>query len=70
MENVVATPTCWHCRQSGTITLTDDQMEGYHLWLMGGVAIQDALPSLSVGDREQIKTGIHSECFEAMFGDC
>lgn len=45
-------------------------MEGYHLWRTGGAAIQDALPSLSVGDREQIKTGIHSECFEAMFGDC
>ena len=34
-----------------------------------GALIQDAVKSLNKGDREQLKSGTHSVCWTAMFGE-
>lgn len=50
-------------------------MEGYvdvpedeHKEWENGAHVQDAFPNLSAGDREQIITGTHSECWNQLFG--
>jgi hypothetical protein len=43
--------------------LTADQYRRYRRWREGGVLIQDALPDLSVSQREKIMTGLDDEAF-------
>lgn len=40
---------------------------GYDRWLRGEL-IQNALPELSVDDRELLMSGICGECFDKLFG--
>lgn len=60
----VQTQPCLFCGKSGTIRAS---IEGLGLWKTG-TFIQDALPELSAGDREQLMTGTHGECFDKAFG--
>jgi hypothetical protein len=46
------------------INVTEAQIEAWQ----GGELIQDAMPHLSAGDREFIKTGITDEEWNAAFG--
>ena len=61
----VATPRCMLCGQSG-IVMADEL--GLEAW-QGGVLIQDALPTLTSSQREQLMTGIHDECWNNAFGE-
>lgn len=40
--------------------------EGFMQW-QAGTSIQHALPYLTDGQRETLKTGLHEPCFDAMF---
>ena len=46
------------------INVTEAQIEAWE----GGELIQDAMPNLSAGDREFIKTGITDEEWDTAFG--
>jgi len=48
----------------GYIDAPEDEIKKYEL----GVFVQDAFPNLSAGDREQIITGTHPECWSNLFG--
>lgn len=61
---VVHTPKCFYCKGTGTMTVSS---EGY-LKRLSGAAIQDAYPELTKGEREQILTGTHSDCWDAAYG--
>lgn len=61
----VQTPACMHCNKTSLMEVPE---EGYKAWSRGGVLIQDAFPTLSLEDREVLKSGIHNECWEEMFG--
>ena len=58
------TPTCLYCGRHGQVQLTETE----HYALHTEPYIQKALPNRTPGEREQIKTGIHPECFDALFG--
>jgi len=60
---VVETPTCFHCGKTGIIEVEAQSMFYYRQgWL-----IQDAFTDISSDLREQMISGSHPECFEAMF---
>jgi hypothetical protein len=60
---LLSTGICAFCRKIGTVTIPES---GYHLW-NNGAYIQDAFPTLSLDEREQIISGTHGECFDRMF---
>lgn len=61
---VVITPQCFYCKATGTIKVSS---EGY-LKRLSGAAIQDAYPDLTAGEREQMMTGTHPDCWNEAFG--
>ena len=60
----VSTPTCHFCHKGGTV---DVPVEGVDAYLRGAL-VQDAFPDLPAPLREQIKSGDHPECWDAMLG--
>lgn len=56
---------CMLCNEPPRAILVD--AAGLDAWLNGAL-IQDALPDLSDGEREEVKSGIHEECWDRMFG--
>jgi hypothetical protein len=60
---VVVTITCPFCDQQSKVTA---DTEGFQRW-MAGELIQNALPDLSVNDRELLMSGAHSTCFDEAF---
>lgn len=56
---------CNGCMEAYTIFLN---REHYNAWYNGAL-IQDAFPYLTAYQREMIKTGYHSNCFENLFPD-
>ena len=61
---VVATPRCFYCLDTGTMKVSS---EGY-LKRLSGAAIQEAYPDLTAGEREQMMTGTHPDCWNEAFG--
>lgn len=61
----VQTKTCFVCGKAGEVE--NVPITAYHKWKCEGAFIQEALPMLSNGDREQLLTGTHSECFDRIF---
>lgn len=57
--------TCNGCQESYTIFLNQKH---YNAWY-NGAFIQDAFPYLTTGQREMIKTGYHSNCFDKLFAE-
>lgn len=62
----VVTQACVFCGKSGYI---DVPFEAFIDWKVKGQFIQDAMPELSDGEREQILTGTHDECFNENFSE-
>ncbi len=65
---VVTTPTCIHCRETGVLIVDREKYKEFketprHLRRL----IQDIFPEHSRGEREQLLTGVHPECFDDMF---
>jgi len=65
----VTTKQCVHCRQTGTVMVDRRAYAEFtqtprHLRRL----VQDIFPDHSKGEREQLMTGVHPECFEDMFG--
>lgn len=60
----ILTPACSLCGQEGWVTVPRGSVEP----LMNLVPLQTVLPELDPALREQIKTGIHPECWSKMFG--
>lgn len=56
--------TCRCCGARHTVKLP---LEGYLRWRNGLQHIQDAMPQVSDGDRELLKSGICEACFDYMF---
>lgn len=54
---------CPFCHKAGMVTILEKQ---YHWW-QDGMAIQNAMPDVSPGDREFLKSGIHSTCWDAEY---
>ena len=55
--------TCPCCEDVNSITV---DKEAFDKW-QGGEMIQNAFPEMSTGQREILKTGICSPCWEGMF---
>jgi len=66
-QTFIPTRTCPICGNTGEITMSvDDAEHGANLrW--AGALIQEAYPNTSAPEREQIMTGTHPKCWDAMF---
>jgi hypothetical protein len=54
---------CPKCRKEQEIEV---DANAYASWL-GGVMIQNAFPDLTSDEREQLQTGYHKTCWDAIF---
>ncbi len=59
----VTTPQCMHCGNYGLMEVRESIADA----IDRGELIQDAAPDLAPPLREQLKSGIHPECWAAMF---
>ena len=63
----IPTPKCFQCGKEGELEIPTE------IWFTGlkksqeGALIQNAFPTLSHDQREQLLTGIHPECWKKMF---
>jgi hypothetical protein len=65
MEKIkVKGPVCPVCGLQPEIEVDET---GYLHWLNGTV-IQDAMPYLTIDQAEQLKTGLHGECWKTFLG--
>jgi len=64
-EMVQRTVECRVCHKDRSV---DVPVEGYLRWRSGEL-IQDALPSLSLAERELFISGTCGECWDRMFSD-
>ena len=60
-----ATPVCPHCKTFSVMMVSERGLEN---WL-NGVHIQDAFVDMPADEREMLKTGIHPECWVALFNE-
>jgi hypothetical protein len=61
---VIETPVCSVCGYKGRVEVLASGVRARN----AGALIQDAFPELDKGIREQIKSGIHPECWTNLFG--
>jgi hypothetical protein len=59
-------PPCIVCKKRATMEVSE---EGLYRWQKLGQLVQDAFPRMSDGEREQLITGTHPECWEVLFPD-
>jgi hypothetical protein len=57
------TPPCIQCHETSYVELTEEEFDA----LQRPGYIQTALPDRDADFRELVKTGIHPECWDAMF---
>lgn len=58
----VTTLPCMCCGEAGFVKVLPSELAAYR----AGALIQNAMPSLSAGEREQIINGTHDACFEQL----
>lgn len=59
----IDTGICMWCNKQGFVELTKAELTAYQSKKRGQF-IQDVLPDLSLGKREQLISGSHEECFD------
>ena len=60
----VITNKCMVCKETSKM---DVDLDAYVAWQQNGTLVQDAFPTMSTDDREQLITGTHPECWSIMF---
>jgi hypothetical protein len=63
VKQVILNNTCIHCGEDNQITLDAVALANWR----NRELIQNVFPNLNYNQRELIQTGIHPECFDAMF---
>ena len=61
-DTVDVSVRCIWCGQMAHVR--DIPQQAFAAWYNGGVAIQDALPDLTPGQRETLISGSHEACFD------
>lgn len=59
-------PRCGVCHKGSIVILDGAQ---YWNYFQRGMNLQDAFPTLTSGEREIMKTGIHPDCWDALFAE-
>jgi len=65
LPNLLVRSTCPFCGTEGEVLVNNEDLNDWQ----NGVLIQKALPYLSVGERELLKTGICNPCWKQSFGE-
>lgn len=63
-DTIAIKTNCPFCKKEQTIEVNEND---YNRWRDGGVLLQDAFPHLDADEREALKTGICSDCWDEMF---
>ena len=61
---MVRTRSCQVCGSPGFVRMPADEYEAWK----GGAMVQQAAPSLTVEEREQLLSGTHARCWEELAG--
>lgn len=59
---------CPRCNKKHKISLTEEELEKYKMYLSGMGKIQDMLPDVGIVEREFLKTGYCNSCQAKIFG--
>ena len=59
-------PRCLYCGQFRSVKLDGTE---YFRYFMKGEPIQNCFPTLTASQRELLMTGIHPECWDALFNE-
>lgn len=62
----IQTAPCMHCGKTSEMEVDST---AYFRWHEQGWLIQQAFPEFDDGERELLKSGIHPDCWDKMFGD-
>lgn len=62
---IYATKRCMHCGKPGIIGVNENELFAY----LRGELAQDAFKTLPAPLREQVISGTHPECWDAIFGE-
>jgi hypothetical protein len=65
----IPTRTCMVCHERGEIEIPDESMSRFELWQAGEGHIQNLLPELNAGQREQLMNGTHPKCWDDLWSD-
>jgi hypothetical protein len=65
--STIYTRQCFHCGQRGELQIPSPDYFAGIKKLEEGALIQNAFPTLSTEQREQIISGTHPECWKKMF---
>ena len=65
----LGTGVCLHCKQEGSIEMSEDEYNRGINAFNEGELIQCAFPGLSVDQREQIISGTHPQCWDELFAE-
>jgi len=61
----VQTPPCFHCHQEGFVEMP---LTAFRRW-QAGEHIQNVVPWMPADQREQLISGTHPACWDAMFAE-
>ena len=64
-KRTFTTPACTSCHKTSEVELESEDVKRWQ----GGELIQNVWPDISAEDRELLMTGIHSICWNTMFGE-
>jgi hypothetical protein len=67
-QDITTVKVMRECPKCKEVYGIDVKAEAYVNWLTR-MLIQDAFPEMSSEDRESLKTGYHSECWNSIFGE-
>lgn len=59
------TPDCIECGKHSVLLVEDYRLAAWR----GGMLIQKAFPHLTAEVREEMMTGFHAACWDALFGE-
>jgi hypothetical protein len=63
---IVLTNSCPMCGTGGAVVVDE---QAYVAWRDNGVLMQDAMPDLTVDERELLISGTHAHCWEKMWAE-
>lgn len=64
-ERVTVIRKCLWCHKESRVTV---DREAFSAWI-SGAKVQDVFPALSADEREQLMSGTHPACWDAMWGE-
>lgn len=63
----IQTPLCPVCGQKGEVGITNADIANFLRWDVSEITVQEAFPNMPTEKREQLISGTHPECWDALW---